>query len=409
MLNKIQLFTLITACGALTFSSCKKEDQMTPASQSSTGTVDLTEGGANPDEAALGESNERRARGGYLYTESNETSLNEILCYKIHSDGTLSLESTVASGGTGVGAGPLGLGLDSQGALALSNNNEWLFAVNGGSNSISSFKVHNDGSITLENTVSSGGTTPSSLCIHHNILYVLNNVSSDINGYVVGNGGTMTPIAGSNLPLSSAMADAAQIAFSPNGDYLYVTERMTNKITSFEVDAAGLATADASITSTGNTPFGFCHARDNYMVVSNANVTAPGVPVPNGASCTSYGGSNQGNLNSQNGAVANNQSASCWVATTTFGRFAYVTNTGSNTISSYYVSPWGSIYLIDGSAVATGMAPKDICVAADNYHVYAINSGEGTIGGYHRAFLGDLDLTGTTPNVPLYAVGLVAW
>jgi 6-phosphogluconolactonase (cycloisomerase 2 family) len=281
--------------------------------------------------------------------------------------------------------------------------------VNAGSNSISSFKVHNDGSITLEHTENSGGTTPSSLCVHNHTLYVLNLGSSTINGYHVGAGGTMTAIAGSNLPLSSTMADAAQIAFSPNGDYLYVTERMTNKITSFHVDATGLATADGSMNSTGNTPFGFCFARDHYMVVSNANATAPGVPIPNGSSCTSYGGANNGNLNSQNGAVANNQTASCWVATTTFGRFAYVTNTGSNTISSYYVSPWGSIYLVDGSVVSTGMAPKDICVAANNYHVYAINSGEGTIGGYHRAFLGDLDPAGVTPNVPLYAAGLVAW
>jgi 6-phosphogluconolactonase len=410
MFKKINLLVVIVACGAITFSSCKKEDQMTNSSQSSSGPVDLTEGGQNPDETSLTpNSNERFSLGGYVYTESNATSQNEILCYRQHADGSLTLEATVASGGTGVGAGPLGLGLDSQGALALSKNNEWLFAVNAGSNSVSSFKVHNDGSITLQNTVSSGGMLPSSVCVHHHTLYVLNNGSSTINGFEIGTGGTLTAIPGSNLPLTSAMADPAQISFSPNGDYLYVTERMTNMISSFDVDSTGLATSDGSFTSVGNTPFGFCFGRDNYMVVSNANVTAPGVPVPNGASCTSYGGANHGNLNSQNGAVANNQSASCWVATTTFGRFAYVTNTGSNTISSYYVSPWGSIYLVSGSAVSTGTAPKDICVAPNNYYVYAINSGDGTIGGYHRAFLGDLDNVGTTPNVPLYAAGLVSW
>ena len=413
MTKKIQILATAAALIALTFSSCKKEDQEMPSSQSSTNTPDFSEGGLNPDELALTSSasaaTERHSRGGYIYTESNATSQNEILCFRQHADGSLTLKATVASGGTGIGAGPLNLGLDSQGALALSENNEWLFAVNAGDNSISSFKVHNDGSITLANTVSSGGTLPSSLCIHHHILYVLNNGSSTINGYMVGAGGTMTAIPGSNLPLSSNMADAAQISFSPSGDYLYVTERMTNMITSFDVDATGLATLNTSIASTGNTPFGFCHARDNFMVVSNANVTAPGVPVPNGSSCTSYGGSNSGNLNDQNGAVANHQSASCWVATTGFGRFAYVTNTGSNTISSYYVSPWGSIYLVHGAATGTGMAPKDITVAPDNYYVYAINSGEQTIGGYHRALLGDLDLVGTTPNVPLYAAGLVSW
>jgi 6-phosphogluconolactonase (cycloisomerase 2 family) len=410
MNKQIKLLALLAASAAMAFSSCKKDDNIaTP--ESATGTPDYSEKGANPDEADLApDAVERNCRpGGYLYTESNATSQNEILCYKIHSDGSLTLEATVASGGNGVGAGPLGLGLDSQGALALSDNNEWLFAVNGGSNSISSFKVHNDGSITLMDTKSSGGNLPTSLCIHGRVLYVLNNGSSDINGYMVGQGGILTAIPNTNLPLSATMADPAQIAFSPNGDYLYVTERMTDKITSYDVDMNGVATFDMAHSSTGHTPFGFCHARDNYMVVSNANVIAPGVPVPNGSSCTSYGGSNSGNLSPQNGAVANNQSAACWVATTKYGRFAYDTNTGSNSISSYYVSPWGSIYLIHGAA-AMGNAPKDIVVAPNNYYVYAINSAAPqSIGGYHRAFLGDLASIGNTPNLPAYAAGLVCW
>src|SRR5690348_6273199 len=106
MTRKIQFLATAAALFALTFSSCKKEGEDMPSSQSSTNTPDLTEGGLNPDELSLtsSSSTERHARGGFLYTESNATSQNEILCFRQHGDGSLTLETTVASGGTGIGA-----------------------------------------------------------------------------------------------------------------------------------------------------------------------------------------------------------------------------------------------------------------------------------------------------------------
>lgn len=62
--------------------------------------------------------------------------------------------------------------LGSQGALELDKNNKWLFAVNEGSNSVSSFKVQDDGSLTLAHTEGSKGKTPVSLSVHDNMLYV---------------------------------------------------------------------------------------------------------------------------------------------------------------------------------------------------------------------------------------------
>jgi len=406
MKSKIKLLALVAASAALTFSSCKKaEDNIASPQQSSTGTPDFSEKGVNPDEADLtADAVERHSNaGGYLYTEGNEAGTNQIHIYKQHADGHLTHEGAVASGGAGNN-----MGLGSQGALALSENNEWLFAVNAGGNSVSSFKVHNDGSLTLMDTKGSGGTTPVSLSIYHHYLYVVNSGSSNINGYTVGAGGTLTAIANSNLPLSANAAGPAQIAFSPNGEYLYVTEKMTNKITSFEVDVNGLATSDMSFPSTGVTPFGFSIARDNYMVVSNANAPG-GMGVPNGSSCTSYSGVNPGNLSAVNVAVANNQTAACWVATTKYGRFAYVANTGSDNISSYYVSPWGGIYVVHAAAANAGDAPADIVVAANNYYVYNINGMSHSISGYHRAFLDDLVANGTTTGLPDFAAGLVTW
>ena len=82
--------------------------------------------------------------GHYVYTESNEAENNRILVYKIGWNGSLHYEGATASGGAGTGAG-----LGSQVELLLPNNHNWLFSVNAGSHSVSSFKVHNDDSRTL--------------------------------------------------------------------------------------------------------------------------------------------------------------------------------------------------------------------------------------------------------------------
>ena len=49
------------------------------------------------------------------------------------------------------------------------------------------------------------------------------------------------PCDGSDRPLSGAGTDPAQIAFTPHGDALVVTEKATNKIVTFEVGRAWAA------------------------------------------------------------------------------------------------------------------------------------------------------------------------
>ena len=69
--------------------------------------------------------------------------------------------------------------LDSQDAIASSSNGKLLFAVNAGSNTVSSFRVTRHGA-QLVGQVSSGGMFPNSLTVHGNLLYVLNSNSLNI-------------------------------------------------------------------------------------------------------------------------------------------------------------------------------------------------------------------------------------
>src|SRR5438309_4475710 len=111
----------------------------------------VAEHGTNPDEMMLADK-KAMSQEGYVYTESNDATKNSILIYKQHTDGTLSYVNTVASGGEGNG-----ITLGSQGALVLDKQHQWLYAVNAGCNTISSFCVHSDGSLKLTYTVNSGG------------------------------------------------------------------------------------------------------------------------------------------------------------------------------------------------------------------------------------------------------------
>lgn len=381
---------------AFSFNACSENERDAVTDTDSMSVFDLaSEKGMNPDDLAL---NSNIRSQGYVYTEGNETGTNILYVYRQNTNGSLTLQETEASGGSGNG-----MLLDSQGALAFDAKRDFLYAVNAGDNSVSSFKVERNGNLTLMQTALTGGITPVSVTVDRRVMYVVHAGSSDISGFHLGAHGSFSFMPGSTTPLSTSNAGPAQISFSPNGDYLYVTEKMTNKITSFHLDSDDLPDSVTSITSTGNTPFGFDFARSHYMIVSNAEMGTP-----DASTVTSYSGINMGMPDDVNGAVSNGQSAACWVATTLHSRYAYVSNTLSDNLSSYYIGPNGELHLLI-AAIPAGDAPIDLTVSSNDRFVYVLNSGDHTIHTYLRTRTGGLELTGITANIPASAAGLIAW
>jgi 6-phosphogluconolactonase len=413
MKKKNLLKASITAVIALAIVSCSKnaEKNLNQASQQQASTEEMMkEKGANPDEVSVaGNTNSigqdvnsatgRDDNAHYVYTETNSAAGNQVLVYKVKTDGTLSLQSTTTSGGLGTGKG-----LGSQGSLALDKNHEWLYAVNAGSNSVSSFKVHENGNLTLAYTESTEGTTPVSLSTHDNLLYVLNRGSDNIHGLRIGQGGALSQIEGSTKSLSSTAVDAPQISFTPNGDRIVVTEKATNTISTFRVRNNGSIENGVFTPSKGVTPFGFDFSRDKFLIVSNASGGVAGA-----STSTSYFIGFNGKPKDINGAVPNFQGSTCWLATTKYGRFAFTSNTGSNNISSYYIAPWGGLYLVDGEAAKSDLAPGDIAVTGNNYNVYALTAKSNTISQYHRKLLGGLEYIGSKTGIPPSAAGLATF
>ena len=73
---------------------------------------------------------------GAVYTITNSADDNEVVVYQRSVTGSLHFQGSYSTGGLGSGGG-----LGSQGAVILSNNDRLLFAVNAGSNQISTFAV----------------------------------------------------------------------------------------------------------------------------------------------------------------------------------------------------------------------------------------------------------------------------
>src|SRR5271168_939700 len=147
------------------------------------------------------------AQRGFVYTETNEES-NAVLVFDRAADGSLSLAATVPTGGAGGGVVSVG----SQGTLALSQDERWLFVANEGDDSISVMKRTPAG-LQASGTFSSGGTLPVSITVSRNLVYVLNDGVNGSPANITGfffehNSGALDPIPNSTRSLSAPSPEA---------------------------------------------------------------------------------------------------------------------------------------------------------------------------------------------------------
>jgi 6-phosphogluconolactonase (cycloisomerase 2 family) len=316
------------------------------------------------------------------------------------SDGKLTYSTAYATGGTGTGGG-----LGNQGAVILAEEDDnVLLAVNPGSNSISSFKVSDNG-LQLKSTVNSGGMRPVSITQHGNIVYVLNaGGAGNISGFKLSNNNKLNPIANSERALSSSASGAAQISFVNEGRVLVITEKATNKIITYTVNEWGIPGTMHSITSANATPFGFAAGKNGNIFVSEAAGGAAGA-----STLSSYRVYDNGVITLTKGPVGANQSAACWVVITDNGKYAYTTNTASNNISNFNVSRnTGNLSVNTAIAATTGMGPIDAALSNNSKYLYTVNAGSHTIGAYAVANNGSLSSVQIIAGLPVGATGLAA-
>ncbi|MGE0542036.1 MAG: lactonase family protein [Dehalococcoidia bacterium] len=331
---------------------------------------------------------------GAVYTLTNDPTGNTVLIWDRAADGVLTPAGRVLTGGQGSGDG-----LGSQGALVLSADGRYLFAVNAGSADLSVFAVGPPG-LALLDRVPSGGRRPISVTVHDDLVYVLNaGGGGGIAGFRQDDDGHLRALSGSVQPLSGAMTGPAQVQFTPDGRTLVITEKLTNQILTYVVGSDGVAGAPLVQPSAGQTPFGFAADGRGRLYVSEAA----------SSSLSSYAVGIGGALSALSAVVPNGQAAACWVVVTEDGRYAYTTNAGSGTISGYRIASDGRVTLLgEGRSGSTGANPTDMALSAGSRYLYALTNETHALWGFRVGEDGGLEPVPGATGLPAGVVGLAA-
>ncbi len=338
---------------------------------------------------------------GSVYVMNNAPAGNQVIVFNRSSDGTLSAGSSFATGGTGTGAG-----IGTQGSVTLQegNGHELLFVVNPGSNELSVFRTKGQG-LQLLDKVSSHGTLPISVTAHGDLVYVLNGGGKgNISGFRISDAGHLYHLSNSERALSSDDAGPADIEFNNDGSQLVVTEKNTNRISTYRVFSDGRTSNVNSRPSVGTTPFGFAFDNHDQLIVADAFGGMTGQ-----SALTSYRQNHFGQFSLIDGPEPTHQTSACWLVITNNGKYCYTTNTGSGTISGYRIQD-GRLSLLnsDGVTATTGTTPGDVALTANSKFLYNLNSTSHSLTLFRVNENGSLSALGSVNDIPAGAVGIAA-
>jgi 6-phosphogluconolactonase len=314
------------------------------------------------------------AMAGSLYTQTNDPAGNTVQRFDRAPDGSLTPAGNFATGG--IGLANLG---GRQGAVELSGDGRYLYAVNAGSDSVSVFRA---GHTRLIDTVSSRGVAPASIAEHRGRVYVLNSGETpSVAAFRRRADGSLKPIPGGTRELAPGADGAAQVSVTPDGRTLVVSERVSNRLETLPLDRFGRPGAPVVTPSSGAVPFGFAISRHGTIVVSEAGAST----------VSSY--RLDGSLRTVTASLPVGQGAACWVAVSRNGRFAYSGNAAGG-ISGFAVGREGSLTALDTTNLVP--SPRDLDFDRTGRFLHAVSPG-GQVTSYRVGRDGSLTLAGTAP------------
>ncbi|MEO6408329.1 MAG: beta-propeller fold lactonase family protein, partial [Burkholderiaceae bacterium] len=324
-----------------------------------------------------------------VFTITNAAAGNELLVFAPDDAGGLALTLRAATQGAGSGAG-----LGSQGAVALSGDGRHAFAVNAGSNTVSTFLLRGR-ALELVSSVDAGGLHPISVTERDGVVVVLNDGGAGNLAAFRNHNGQLSPIAGGHRPLSAAGGTGpAQVSFSSDGEAVVVSEKNTHRLLVYRVADDGRLGAPVVTPSAGQVPFGFAFDRRNRVFVTEASASTVSSYRLDGTT-----------LRTLSASVVTTQGAACWMAVTPNGRYCYSSNTSSDSISSFRIGRDGRIELLAAVAAAVNgsSTPVDSAISAGGHSLYLLDRGNRRIVAYAIAPDGSLTTTGATATNSLPA------
>src|SRR5215208_5737431 len=333
-----------------------------------------------------------------VYVQTNAAP-NEVIAFRRADNGSLDRIGSVATGGEGDGTPHL----QSQGSVTLTGDGQYLLVTNAASDDLSVFSVAADGSIELLERVPTG-STPRSVAESEGLVVVLNTGEPGLASFRLDAEG-IARVEGGYQPLDTSDADPAQVAFSPDGSMVVITERATDSIVTYELTDEGTFGASSEVASEGQTPYGFAFTSGGTLVVTEAFGAQKGA-----AAASSYA-IEDGSLAARTSSVGNGRSEICWAVITPDDRFAFTTNFADGAVSRYAISSDGTLSLEDATAgISVDGMPglRDEALSSDGRFLYAIDADGGRIYGWAVEAEGSLEPVGSWEGVPETVAGLAA-
>lgn len=368
-------------------------------------------------------------------TQDPSEPANQVAYYRRAADGRLTLVRRYDTGGQGSGPSQrfAGDGLGSGNSVWLSTDKRHLFVANAGSNSVTVFRVLADG-LRRTDVQPTGNGTPgrrftNSVAQHGNLVYVLN---SGDDGSITGfrlddDSGQLEPLSGSTRGLDAnqprfapdPISNPTQVSFTPDGSQLVVsikdgpraglvpgfTPTGEGRVLIFGVGRDGRPSSRPTVNGFDNRgPFGFSFDRRGNLEIAEflgGGVQDGGLT----AAAGSYRIGDDGRLTPITPAVGSTQIDTCWVVNN--GRFAFGSNYGSGTITSWTIGKNGGLTLLDATAGTTapagnvqGSTPLDLRTSPNGKFLYNVLPGSGRVAGWRIANDGALTKLGEFAGLP---------
>jgi len=354
---------------------------------------------------------------GHLYVNDNTAGMNTVAGFDRHADGSLSpiAGSPFAAGGAGTGAG-----IGSQGALQASSDGRFLLVADAGSSQVSVLRIRDDGSLRRveDSPVASGGTSPVTIAVHDDLVFVGNSGAvSSYAGFRLNEGGDLRPLEDSTLSLPSG-TQPGDVLFSSDGTHLVGTRigtgvgaaTLPSEIDSFSVDEDGhLSAAPGSpFAAQGAGPFGseFRPTNSSQLFVSNAH------DGPGNGTISAYDVTRNGTLDPIDGSpFADKQTAPCWVEITHDGNFLFTVNTAVPSISRFSIGADGTLTLLGSTPFKSpsGLGPEDARLGPRGDKLWVVDSGAAKVSAFavSGGSLAELASSPTALPSGAHAVGMV--
>jgi 6-phosphogluconolactonase (cycloisomerase 2 family) len=291
-------------------------------------------------------------------------------------------------------------------AVIVAPSGKAMFIANTNGNSVSSYTINSDGTLTAAGSATATGQAPVSLAIDPSgkFLYVANQGNSTISIFSI-SGTTLSAVTSVSTvdPSNPSQTQTAPSALAitggltGSGNYLYVANQLTNTVSTFQYDSTSGALAQLLPFSVlaGTNPAGLVLSPDqNFLYVANSgsnNISSFSTCAVVSSNC----GTTTGMLSPVSGSPFPAGTDPVSLAMTPAGEFLYAADKGSNQVSGYKVgSGTGVLTPTATASFSTGLNPTWVAIPPEGKFVYVANSGGSSVTAYGinttNGFLGEV-------------------